>query len=92
MKIYIYSLYDRKTGELLAKGTAKELAQQHWYNSTDSVYQAYLTQKKRAGDLHGCSCRIEREALEKPKKAPPKKAAPKKPEPPKIKGIPDGRS
>lgn len=52
MKIYIYSLYDRKTGELLAKGTAKELAQQHWYNSTDSVYQAYLTQKKRAGDLH----------------------------------------
>ncbi len=91
MKIYIYSLYDRKTGELLAKGTAKELARQHWYNSTDSVYQAYLTQKKRAGNLHGCSnCRIEREALEKPKKAPPKKAAaPKKPEPPKIKGIPD---
>lgn len=89
MKIYIYSLYDRKTGELLAKGTAKELARQHWYNSTDSVYQAYLTQKKRTGDLHGCSCRIEREALEKPKKAPPKKAAPKKPEPPKIKGIPD---
>ena len=84
MKIYIYSLYNRKTGELLAKGTAKELARQHWYNSTDSVYQAYLTQKKRAGDLHGCSnCRIEREALEKPKKAPPKKAAPKKPEPPK---------
>lgn len=90
MKIYIYSLYDRKTGELLAKGTAKELAQQHWYNSADSVYQAYLTQKKRAGDLHGCSCRIEREALEKPKKAPPKPAKqPKKPEPPKIKGIPD---
>lgn len=25
MKIYIYSMYD-KTGELLAKGTAKELA------------------------------------------------------------------
>lgn len=80
MKIYIYSLYDRKTGELLAKGTAKELTRQHWYNSADSVYQAYRTQQERADDRHGCSnCRIEREALEKPKK----------PEPPKIKGIPD---
>lgn len=69
MKIYIYSLYDRKTGELLAKGTAKELTRQHWYNSADSVYHAYRTQQERADDRHGCSnCRIEREALEKPKK------------------------
>lgn len=89
MKLYIYSLYDIKTGELAAKGTAKELKEKGWYSTTDSVYQAYKAQERKSKDRRFYKWNIRREVFERPVKQPKPPKQPKKPEPLKIKGIPD---